>query len=209
MTRRLVALVALVAGPWVAVPGQGRPGGPGGGPPMRGGMGEPPGPPGDSARPPMRYGIENDPDPAGAVIERSSLLQLSDAQVQALRTLRRGQQRRVRALADSLDRMNLPGTMLLGGGAGGPPGGGPGGMAPGGGPGGGPGAGRGGGRGMTLAPDQRAIVAPMLDSARAWTRVTRDSALAILSAAQRDSLAAQWQRYRDSLPPGRRPPARP
>lgn len=51
---------------------------------------------------------------------------------------------------------------------------------------------------------------PLLDSTRHWTRVARDSGTAMLTGPQRDSLAALWLRYRDSLPPrlraGRRPP---
>jgi hypothetical protein len=167
--------------------------------------------PADTARPPVRLGIEFDPDPAGALIERRELMKLDDAQFAALRSLRHWHQRRVRAMQDSLDRLNIPINLGIGIAAA-PPGrggGAPGGGAPGGGAPGSPGAGgAGGGRAPArgnpvldrLPAEQRAVVRSLADSVRTWTVFTRDSALAILRPAQKDSLAAAFARMRDSMP---------
>ncbi len=147
----------------------------------------------DSTRPPMRLGIEFDPDPAGALIERRDLMKLDDAQFEALRSLRRWHQRRVRAMQDSLDRLNIPVSLGIGiasppPGRGGP--GGPGGNAP-------P---RGNAALDRLPTEQRAVVRALADSVRRWTTFTRDSAIALLRPAQKDSLAAAFTRMRDSMP---------
>lgn len=155
--------------------------------PPRGGRGGPPMRPSvDSGPDAWRAGLAGDPDPVGAVIERRALLGLTDGQFTALRDLRRWHQRARRAVQDSL--------ATLGGRAGpdrsGAPGGPPGAM--------------GGG-----APPDTPAARPLRDSLRAWTRVALDSAVALLTPAQRDTLAAVWLRYRDSLPARGRPRGRP
>lgn len=157
-------------------------------PPAGGGAGGPP-----AERAAGRFGLENDPDPVGAIIERRAALALSDAQFAALRDLRRWHQRAVRQVRDSLDGLGLAS---------------PEGRAPTGGP-----PGRGGPPRMvrpdSSGPAGRPEVRALLDSTRHWTHVARDSAMAILTPSQRDSLAAVWTRFRDSLPARLRERGRP
>lgn len=160
----------------------------------------------DTTRPPIRLGIEMDPDPAGALIERRDLMKLDDAQFAALRSLRHWHQRRVRAMQDSLDRLNIP--ISLGMGIASPP------PPARGGPGGGPVGGAPPARNNPvldrLPTEQRAVVRSLADSVRRWTTFTRDSAIALLRPAQKDSLAAAYTRMRDSMPQrgGRQRPPR-
>ena len=128
-----------------------------------------------------RDGLDADPDPVGAIIERRGLLALSNAQFAALRDLRRWHQRSVRVVRDSLGRMGVPlAEPPRGGGT--PPG------------------------SPTPAATRTPGARPLLDSLRLWTTLARDSARALLTPAQRDTLAALWTRYRDSLPARGRPP---
>jgi hypothetical protein len=170
-------------------------------------------------RGPGFMGIMNDQDPAGALIERQHELRLSDAQFAALRSLRHQQQRLSRAVRDSLDRLGV-GAAAMGGMGGGPGGeggrGGDGGRGGGGMGGGGMGGGsmRGGaGRagGMVpngrsdMSPELRAIVKSLTDTLRTVTMFTRDSAMRVLTPAQKDTLQAYERRILDSLGRGGRP----
>jgi hypothetical protein len=153
-------------------------------------------------RGPGFLGIMNDQDPAGALIERQRELRLSDAQFAALRSLRHQQQRLARAVRDSLDRLGVGGG-AMGGGMGGGPGGGMGGGGMRG------GSGRGGGmvpngRG-DVSPELRAIVKSLTDTLRTVTMFTRDSAMRVLTPAQKDTLQAYERRILDSLGQGGRP----
>lgn len=178
-----MAIGALAVGLAVIgwTPGPARAQRPGGGAPVGPPPGAMPGQRPDSSR----DGLDADPDPVGAIIERRGLLALSDAQFAALRDLRRWHQRSVRALRDSLERMGVRSAEppRIGETPPGPP---PGSGAP------GSGASADGAR-------------PLRDSLRLRTTLARDSARALLTPAQRDTLAVLWTRYRDSLPARGRP----
>lgn len=124
-----------------------------------------------------RDGLDADPDPVGAIIERRGLLALTDAQFAALRDLRRWHQRTQRIVRDSLERLGAtaPGAPSRPGTPAGAP------------------------------PPAEDATRDLRDSLRVWTQVARDSARALLTPAQRDTLAAVWLRFRDSLPARQRP----